>query len=147
MIVSIEAPWLATQVEAALLVDPPEALILSKVKVSFSQLAIVPLETATAGSIFLVTKSFSLWSSMSLVLAMYSFKSHSGHRHLSSVHLIVIVGPYGWFGLVLLAPNTSWKVPGSSVIWIALGVILNKLRSDGLLTLAEAKIITVFKVR
>ena len=50
----------------AFLIYPPEALMLTRIKLSFSQLAIVPLETATAGPIFLVIKSFSLWSSLSL---------------------------------------------------------------------------------
>ena len=44
MIFPIEAPWLTTQVAAAFLVDPPEALMLARIKVSLSQLAIVPLE-------------------------------------------------------------------------------------------------------
>ena len=66
MIVLIEAPWMA----AAFLVDPPEALMMARVKVSFSQLAIVPFDTTTAMPIFLVTKSFSLCSSLPLVLAI-----------------------------------------------------------------------------
>ena len=60
MIVLIKAPSLAAWVAVAFLVDPPEALMLPRVKVSLSQLAIVPLETATAGPVFLVTKSLSL---------------------------------------------------------------------------------------
>ena len=84
---------------AAFLVDPPEALMLAWVRVSFSQLAIVPLKTATAGAIFLVAKNFSFWSSLSLVFAMYSLISVTGHRHSSSACLIVIVDPYGSFGL------------------------------------------------
>ena len=107
----------------------------ARVKVSLSQLTIVPSKTATAGLIFLVTKSFSFQSSLSLLI---------------------------WFGLWLLqcycwtiwvvwpgilAPNTGLNVSESSIICIALGVILNRFSSDGLLTVAKAKIMTVFRVR
>ena len=117
------------------------------VKVSFSQLPIVPFETATAGPICLVTKSFSLCSSLSLILAIYSFMTLTGHRHSSSAHCRAIVGACGWFGLAFLAPNTGRKVNKSSVICIAFGVILNKFRSDHLLTVANAKIMTIFRIR
>ena len=69
------------------------------------------------------------------------------HKHLSSVHLSVIVGPYGWHGLAFLAPNTSWNEIESSVICLVFRVILYKLRSDGLLTVANVKIMAVFRVR
>ena len=132
---------------AAFLVDPPEALILARVKVSLSQLAIVPLETATAGPMFLFSKSLSLQSSLSSVLAMYFFISLIGHRHSSSANFSVTFGPYEWFGLAFLAPSTGLKVTEPSDIYISLGVILRRFRSDGLLTVASAKIMTVFSVR
>ena len=75
-------------------IDPPEALILARVKVSFGQLVIVAFETATDGPISLVINSFSLHSSLSLVLAMCSFMNLTGYRHSSSAHLSVKVGPY-----------------------------------------------------
>ena len=138
---SHQFPWLF-QVAAAFLVDPPEALIVARVRVSLSHLAIVPLETATGTPISLVMKSLSLWSSLSLVLAKYSFISLTRNRHSSSVHLSVMVGPYGWFGLAFLTPNTGWKVTESSNICIE-----PWFRSDGLLTVARAMIMTVFSVR
>ena len=66
---------------------------------------------------------------------------------IHSVHLSAIVDPYRQFGLAFWAPNTSWKVTESSVICIAFGVIFNKFRSDDLLTVAKAKILTVFRFR
>ena len=139
MIVLIEAPWLAAKVAATFLVDPLEALMFSRVKVSLNQLAIVPLKIAMAGQIFLDTKSLSLQPSLSLGLAIYSFRSLTGHRHSSSAHPNVTVGPYWWFGLLFLALNTSWKVTKSSVLCITSGVILNRFRSDGLSTVARPR--------
>ena len=53
---------------------------------------------------------------------------------------------YGWTIWVVwssnLSPNTGWKVTESSGICIAPGVILGRFRSDGLLTVARAKIMS-----
>ena len=62
----------------------------------------------------------------------------TGNRHSYYAHLNVIVGPYSWFGLAFLAPNTSQKVTESPVICITYGVNINKFRSDALLTMAKA---------
>ena len=69
--------------------------MLAMVNVFLSQLAIVALETATAAPIFLVTKSFSLHSSIYLVLAIYSLISLTGQWHSSSTRCSIIVGPHG----------------------------------------------------
>ena len=100
----------------------------------------MPFETTIAKPIFLITKTFSLYSSLSLVWAMYSFKTITGHRYSSCSHLSVIVGPYGSFGLAFLIPNAGMKVTKSSVTCMTFAVILNKFRSDGLLTLAKARL-------
>ena len=41
-------------------------------------------------------------------------------------------------GLGILCPNTAWKVTESAVTYIALGVILSRSGSDGLITVAES---------
>ena len=119
---------------------------MARVKVSFSQLAILPFETTTARPIFLVTKSFSLHSSLSLVLLCILLWASLGIG-VHPLHLRFIVDPYGWFDLEFLALNTGWKVTESSVICIAFEIILNKFTFAGLLTVAKAKIMTVFRVR
>ena len=81
MIILIEAPSLVAWDMAAFLIDHPKSLMLARVNDFLSQLAKVTLKTATAGPIFLVIKGLLLCSSLSLVLAMYSFMSLKGKRH------------------------------------------------------------------
>ena len=92
------------------------------------------------GSIFLITKSFLLLCFLSLVLDKYSLTTATRQRPSSSDHLS------GWLGWTFIAPSTGWRVTFSAVSCIAPGVILSRFRSDGLLTMVKARIITILRV-
>ena len=70
--------------------------MLARFSVSLSQLAILAFEMVVTRPIFLVIKSLSLCSSMSLVLvAKHSLLRATSQRHSFSDHLSVIAGPQG----------------------------------------------------
>ena len=47
---------------------------------------------------------------------------------------------------MIFDPNTGWKVIESKGTCISLGVILVNIRSDSLLTIAKARIMTIISV-
>ena len=108
----METSWLVALEVTAFLVDPPGPPMLARVNAS---LEIVALETATAGPIFLITKSLShyLFSVFGLNTA-FIYKPHWAEA-------FVLYSPQCYYrsiwrlGQPFFAPNTSWKVNESSL--------------------------------
>ena len=137
MIILIKASWLAEWDVVAVLVDPPEALMLARVNLSLSQLAIVALDHKE-----LIISPFSVF-----VLVLFPFMSLQDRGSNPLLISSVIIGLYEWLGQAFLIPNADCKGAKPSVTCLAFGVILNRFRSDGIMTVASVMIITVLGVR
>ena len=82
--VLVEVPWQAAQDRVAFLVDPPEALMVAWVTVSFSQLGNCGTGDNSCPIHLLCDKELFTSLPLSLVLAKYSFIRVTGQRHYSS---------------------------------------------------------------